>query len=282
VISMAIEPRTNADRDRLAEALARLAREDPTFVTAQHEETGQTLIAGMGELHLEVLKNRLTRDFGIQANVGAPRVSYRQTVRGNAEASHRFERVIGGKPQQAEVRLAVAALPSGGGLVVASTVPAGTLDPRFVAAALEGARFAAQGGMGFPMVDVSVTLLGGRAHESESTETAFQAAAGQAFQQAAEQAGLVLLEPVMRIEVTAPAENLGPVTADLVRRGAVLEGDDLRGDMRVIRGTVPLSKMFGYSTTVRSLTQGRAGYSMEPAGFAPAPPEVGRQMLMGS
>jgi elongation factor G len=281
VISMAIEPRTNADRDRLQEALARLAREDPTFVTTVHEETGQTLIAGMGELHLEVLKNRLTRDFGIQANVGQPRVSYRQTVGGRGEATQRFERLIGGKPQQAEVRLVVEALPRGGGLEVRSAVAPGSLDARFVAAALEGARFAAQGGMGFPMVDVRITVLGGRAHETESTETAFQAAAGQAFSAAAEQAGLVLLEPVMRIEVTTPNEHVGPVTADLVRRGAVLEGDDLRGALRVIRGAVPLSRMFGYSTAVRSLTQGRAGYSMEPSGFAPAPPEVARELLIG-
>ncbi|MFM8980838.1 MAG: elongation factor G [Planctomycetia bacterium] len=280
VISMAIEPRTNADRDRLHEALARLGREDPTFVTSQHEETGQTIIAGMGELHLEVLKNRLTRDFGIEANVGAPRVSYRQTVRGRAEVAFRFERLVAGKPQQAEVRLAVEALPGGGGLEVLAAVPAGALEPRYVAAALEGARFAAQGGLGFPMVDLRVTVTGGRAHETESSEMAFQAAAGEAFRQAAEQAGLVLLEPVMRFEVSTPNEFVGPVTADLVRRGALLEGDDLRGDLRLIRGSVPLARMFGYSTAVRSLTQGRAGYSMEPAGYAPAPPEVAAQLLM--
>jgi len=279
VISMAIEPRTNADRDRLNEALARLAREDPTFRTTQHEETGQTIIAGMGELHLEVLKNRLTRDFGIQANVGAPRVSYRQTVAGTAEVAHHFERLIGGKQQQATVRVRVEAQGSGSGLLVESVALPTELDPRYAAAAVEGARFAAQGGMGFPMVDLRVTVLGGRAHETESSETAFQAAAGAAFQAAAEKAGLVLLEPVMRIEVTTPSESVGPVTSDLVRRGAVLEGDELRGDLRVIHGSVPLSRMFGYSTAVRSLTQGRAGYSMEPAGFVPAPPEVAKGLM---
>ncbi len=280
VLSMAIEPRTNADRDRLSEALARLAREDPTFLTTQHEETGQTIIAGMGELHLEVLKNRLTREFGIQANVGAPRVSYRQTVAGTAEVTQRFERLIGGRPQQALVRLRVEALVAGSGLLVESAAPPTELEARFAAAAVEGARFAAQGGMGFPMVDLRATVLGGRAHETESSETAFQAAAGAAFQAASEKAGLVLLEPVMRIEVTTPSESLGPVTSDLVRRGAVLDGADLRGDLRVIRGSVPLSRMFGYSTAVRSLTQGRAGYSMEPAGFAPAPPEVAKSLLL--
>jgi elongation factor G len=135
--------------------------------------------------------------------------------------------------------------------------------------------------MGFPMVDLKVSVLGGKAHETESSETAFQAAAGAAFQEAAAKAGLVLLEPVMRIEVTTPRESVGPVTSDLVRRGAVLTGDDLRGDLRVIHGSVPLSRMFGYSTAVRSLTQGRAGYSMEPAGFVPAPPEVAKALMIG-
>ncbi len=280
VLSMAIEPRTNADRDRLNEALARLGREDPTFLITQHEETGQTIIAGMGELHLEVLKNRLTRDFGIQANVGAPRVSYRQTVAGTAEVTQRFERLIGGRPQQALVRLRVEALGPGSGLVVENAAPPTELEARYAVAAVEGTRFAALGGMGFPMVDVRATLLGGRAHETESSETAFSAAGEKAFQAAADKAGLVLLEPVMRIEVTTPSESVGPVTSDLVRRGAVLDGTDLRGDLRVIRGSVPLSRMFGYSTAVRSLTQGRASYSMEPAGFLPAPPEVAKSLLL--
>jgi elongation factor G len=280
VISMAIEPRTNADRDRLNEALARLAREDPTFRTSQHEETGQTIIAGMGELHLEVLKNRLTRDFGIQANVGAPRVSYRQTLRGAGETERVFQKLIGGKPQSATVRLKVEPLAPGSGLEYVDAAPGALVDAKFRRAIEEGARFSAQGGMGFPMVDVRITLVGARVHEGESTEIAFQAAAGDAFHEAAERGGLVLLEPIMRIEVTTPAEAVGTVQSDLVRRGAVLEGDELRGDLRVIRGTVPLSKMFGYSTTVRSLSQGRAGYSMVPAGFAPAPPEVAKSLLM--
>jgi elongation factor G len=281
VISMAIEPRTNADRDRLNEALARLSREDPTFHTSQHEETGQTIIAGMGELHLEVLKNRLTRDFGIQANVGAPRVSYRQTVRGTAEAQHAFQTLLGGKPQSATVRLRAEPLPPGTGVEILDQAPPLEIEPRFRKAAEEGARFMVQGGLGFPLVDVRVTLLGGRTHETDSTDVAFQAAASGALKDAAEKAGLVLLEPVMRIEVTTPSESVGAVQSDLVRRGAMLEGDELRGDLRLIRGTVPLARMFGYSTTVRSLSQGRAGYSMEPAGFAPAPPDVAKSMLMG-
>jgi elongation factor G len=281
VISMAIEPRTNADRDRLNEALARLAREDPTFRTSLDAETGQTIIAGMGELHLEVLKNRLTRDFGIQANVGQPRVSYRATLRAPGEAESVFEKLIGGKPQAATVRLRAEPLASGAGVEYVEAAPGALLDAKFRRAAEEGARFAAQGGMGFPMVDVRMTLLGARVHEGESTEMAFQAAAGEAFHAAAGKGGLVLLEPIMRIEVSTPAEAVGTVQSDLIRRGAVLEGDELRGDLRVIRGTVPLSKMFGYSTTVRSLSQGRASYSMEPAGFAPAPPDVAKSLFLG-
>jgi elongation factor G len=235
----------------------------------------------MGELHLEVLKNRLTRDFGIQANVGTPRVSYRQTVGAPAEVTHTFQRLIAGKPAQATVRLRIEPLAQGGGVLVACEAPPTEIVPRFVPAALDGVRFALQGGLGFPMVDVHVAVLGGRTHETESSETAFQAAASEAVREAAERAGAVLLEPIMRIEVTIPGEAVGAVHGDLVRRGAVLDGDDLRGDLRVIRGSVPLSKMFGYSTAVRSLTQGRAGYSMEPAGFAPAPPDVAREMLFG-
>jgi elongation factor G len=281
VISMAIEPRTNADRDRLNEALARLAREDPTFHTSQHEETGQTIIAGMGELHLEVLKNRLTRDFGIQANVGAPRVSYRQTLKGAAEAQHVFQKLIGGKPQSATVRLRAEPLPAGSGLEIVDRAPPLEIEPRFREAVEEGARFMVQGGLGFPMVDVRVTILGGRTHEGESTDVAFQAAASEALRDAAEKAGVVLLEPMMRFEVTTPSESVGAVQSDLARRGALLEGSELRGDLRLIRGTVPLARMFGYSTMVRSLSQGRAGYSMEPAGFAPASAEVAKSQLMG-
>jgi elongation factor G len=220
------------------------------------------------------------RDFGIEANVGAPRVSYRQTLKGPGETTHQFQRVIGGKPQTATVRLAVEPLPAGEGFRFENRAPPGEVEPRYAAAVEEGVRFAVEGGMGFPMVDVRAVLLGGRAHETESSEVAFQAAGNEAFREAGEKAGLVLLEPVMRIEVTTPNESVGPVQSDLMKRGAVIEGDDLRGGLRVIRGSVPLSKMFGYSTAVRSLTQGRAGYSMEPAGFAPAPPGVARALLL--
>ncbi|MHC5009705.1 MAG: elongation factor G [Planctomycetota bacterium] len=280
VITMAIEPRSAADRDRLEEALARLSREDPTFHTAIHEETGQTIIAGMGELHLEVLKNRLLRDFGIQANVGAPRVSYRQTVRGPGEAAHTFQRIIQGKEQVATVEVAVGPREAGSGVAFTNEAPREAVPKRFLPSVEEGVIFAAQGGLdlGFPVIDVDIRLRGGHAHETDSTDVAFSAAASEAFREACEKAGLVILEPVMRFEVTTPAEFVGPIQSDLARRGAVVEGDELKAGVRVIRGTVALSNMFGYSTTVRSLSQGRAGYSMEPAGFAEVPPDVARRL----
>lgn len=270
VISMAIEPRSTADRERLEEVLGRVAREDPTFRVSEDPETGQTIIAGMGELHLEVLKNRLLRDFRIEANVGRPRVSHRQTVRGPGGAQYTFERLIAGTEQKATVAMSVRPGPTGSGFSFESKAPAHEIPEAFLAAIEEGARFAAEGGLdlGFPVIDVIATLTGGRAHELDSTEIAFQAAAGEAFRQACLDGGIAILEPIMQFEVTTPVEFVGPVTSDLVRRGAQVEGDDFQGALRVIRGKIALNEMFGYSTAVRSLSQGRAGYSMQPAGFA--------------
>jgi elongation factor G len=285
VISMAIEPKSGADKDRLDEALARLSREDPTFHTRVHEETGQTIIAGMGELHLEVLRNRLTRDFGVQANVGPPRVSYRQAILAPATASFTFQRTIAGKEQTATVELAVE--PRRGGpaeVEVVNRAPPTAIPPRFVPSVLEGVRFAASGGLdlGFPVIEAGVVVTGGRFHETDSTDVAFGAAASEAFAAACETAGLEILEPIMRLEVTTPAEFTGGIQSDLVRRGALLEGEDVRGSLRVIRGRVPLSRMFGYSTVVRSLSQGRASYAMEPAGFGPVSAETARSLSFGA
>ncbi len=282
VISMAIEPRSTADKDRLEEALGRLAREDPTFKFRQDPETGQTIISGMGELHLEVLKNRLLRDFRVEANVGAPRVSYRQTVRGPGRARARFDRLIAGTVQRAEVEVAVGPAAVGAGVSIRADVAPDALPPLFLAAAREGIRFAAEGGLdlGFPVVDVEIRIVGAAADEVASTETAFQAAAGEAFREACEGAGVVLLEPVMAIEVTTPPDFVGPVSSDLVRRRAVLKGEDVRGEMRVLKGEVALSQMFGYSTAVRSLSQGRASYSMEPAGHVEVSEEDRRRLTL--
>jgi len=270
VISMAIEPRSTADRDRLDGVLGRMAREDPTFRVSQDAETGQTIIAGMGELHLEVLKHRLLRDFRIEANVGRPRVAHRQTVRGSGRAEHTFERLIAGVEQRATVAISVRPGKRGSGVVFENRAPAQVISAPYAAAIEEGVRFAADGGLdlGFPVIDVVAVLTGGRAHETDSTDVAFQVAGGEAFRAACDQAGVAILEPIMHFEVTTPADFVGPVSSDLVRRGALIEGDDLHGDLRLIRGRVALNEMFGYSTAIRSLSQGRAGYSMEPAGFA--------------
>ncbi len=280
VISMAIEPKSAADRDKLEDVLERMSREDPTFKVTLDEDTGQQIISGMGELHLEVLKNRLLREFKLQANVGKPRVSYRQSVRGTGRASHKFEKMIAGVEQTARVEIEVRKGEPGSGVSFENAASGAEVPEGYVAAIEEGVRFAASGGLdlGFPVIDVHVSLVGGWAHETDSTDVAFQAAAGEAFREACEAAGVTILEPVMRFEVTTPSDFVGPISSDLVRRHALLEGDELRGELRAIRGTVALSQMFGYSTTVRSLSQGRAGYSMEPAGYAEVPPDVAKRL----
>jgi elongation factor G len=277
VMSMRIEPKTNADRDRLNDALARLAREDPTFRVHVDKETGETIIDGMGELHLEVLTNRLTRDLGVAASVGKPRVAYRQTVSGRGEGTSTFERMIGSKAHAATVEVVVE--PAQGTGVVAFENRASPLRvPAAMVAPVErGVRSAAQGAAGFawPAIDVRATVVGGSAHEQvPPSEVAFENAAATAFERAFEAAGPVLLEPAMRLQVTTPNGFTGEVLADLHRRRVVVEASELHGDLRVLTGRVPLSTMFGYSTAVRSLTQGRAGYSMEPAGYEAVPPDL--------
>ncbi len=282
VISMAIEPRSTADRDRMDEALAKMAREDPTFRVKTDEDTGQTIISGMGELHLEVLKNRLLRDFRVRANVGTPRVAYRQRVRGPGKAEYTFQRLIGAVEQTATVRLAVRPGEPGAGITFQNSLPEGRLPPAYLACIEEGARFSAAGGLdlGFPLIDLHIELVGGRAHETDSTDMAFEAAAGEACRAACEDAGVAILEPEMRFEVTTPSEFVGPVQSDLIKRGASLEGDELMGDLRLIRGRIALSAMFGYATAVRSLSQGRAGYAMEPAGFREVSAETSKKLRL--
>ncbi len=283
VMSMRIEPKTNADRDRLTEALARLQREDPTFRTHVSAETGETLIEGMGELHLEVLTNRLTRDLGVAANVGKPRVAYRQTVAARGEGEATFERQLASKVHAATVRLSVEAVPGSGVVTFGNAVSAAAVNAACVAAVERGARGAAQGSAGFawPAIDVKITLLGGSAHDLvPPSEIAFEAAASEAYGRAFEAAGPVLLEPAMRIEVQTPDEFTGEVLADLNRRRVLIETSESTGPMRIVTGRAPLSAMFGYSTAVRSLTQGRAGYSMEPSGYEPVPADIARAMSL--
>ncbi|MBL9085684.1 MAG: elongation factor G [Planctomycetia bacterium] len=282
VMSMRIEPKTNADRDRLAEALARLSREDPTFRSHVSPDTGETLIEGMGELHLEVLIHRLVRDLGVAANVGKPRVAYRQTVAGVGEAAFTFERQIASKTHLATVTVRVASAPGTGGVGFKNEARPDRVPVGCVAAVERGVRGASGGAAGFawPAIDVQATLLDGSTHELlPPSEIAFEAAASKAYEQAFEAATPVLLEPAMRIEVHTPNAYTGNILADLNRRRVLIESNEQVGDGRVLVGRAPLSAMFGYSTTVRSLSEGRAGYSMEPAGYEPVPPEVAKGLF---
>ena len=283
VMSMRIEPKSTADRDKLNDALARLAREDPTFRTHVSADTGETIIEGMGELHLEVLTNRLVRDLGVAASVGKPLVAYRQTVAGRGEGASVFERQIASKTHAATVSLVVEATPGTGTVAFVNEAGAEDVPPVVVPAVERGIRSAAQGSSGFawPALDVKVTVLGGSSHELvPASEIAYEAAAGAAYEKAFEAAGPVLLEPAMRLEVSTPNNFTGEILADLNRRRVVIHSSEIAGDMRILVGRAPLSAMFGYSTMVRSLSQGRAGYSMEPDGYEAVPADVARGLSM--
>ncbi len=281
VISMAIEPKTMADRDKLLESLKRLAREDPTFKERMDEETGQWIVSGMGELHLEVLKNRLLRDFHVDANVGKPRVAYRQTIPAAVEAEGRFERQLAGRTHFGHVNLRLEPKPTKGHAVeVESRVDPGQIPREFVAAVIDSVRSAALGGhtLGYPIIDVHVTVIGGSFRQGESSEIAYAQAADLAFTSALDKAGTVVLEPIMRFEILCPAEYLSGVIGDLNARRARIYGMDSQVSPAVIHGTVPLGEMFGYATTLRSASQGRATFTMEPAEFAPVPEDVRRRI----
>jgi elongation factor G len=276
VISMAIEPKSTADRDKLLDALGQMARDDPTFTTRLDEDTGQIIICGMGELHLEVLEHQLTREYGVAANVGKPRVAYRQTIKSTAKGKAVFEHEAGAKRQYAGVTLRVGHAVDVKRVRFSSSVDPATVSKLYLAAVESGVRSAAEGGVGFgyPVVQLAVTLLAVDVSDTDSTEAAFEAAANLAMREAFEKAGAVMLEPVMKIEVQAPEAYLGEVIGDLNSRRSEITGVETRGVMRVIHGIVPLAQMFGYSSALRSATQGRATYSMEPHSNAPVPPDV--------
>ncbi len=283
VISMAIEPKSSADRDRLALALHALARQDPTFDAHIDPETGQTLISGMGELHLEVLTHRLTRDMNVAVNVGKPRVSYRETVTIAAQAEGRFIRQTGGHGQFAVVQLAVEPYdppPGEPQLVFENRVKGGAIRSQFIAAVETGVRDSARSGViaGFPVIHVKVILLDGKEHDVDSSDLAFENAGRIAFQEVVRAARPAMMEPIMKVELSVPEVYFGPVTGDLNARRAVITHTEIRGDRRVIQSQVPLREMVGYATVLRSLTQGRASWTMEPLHYAIAPPSVQREI----
>ncbi len=276
VISVAIEPKTKADQDQLSLALSKLADEDPTFGVKINEETGQTIISGMGELHLEVLVERMMREFGVQAKVGKPQVAYKETITLPAEAEGKFIRQTGGKGQYGWVKIRLEPLPKGGGFKFEDRTKGGILPKQFVPPVKEGIAESMQNGVlaGYPMVDIKAILLEGKYHEVDSTEIAYRIAGSLAFQEAANKAGPVLLEPVMSVEVTVPDEYLGDVINDLnSRRGNIL-GIHPKGNARAISVVVPLSEMFGYATRLRSLSQGRATFTMEFDHYAQVPDSI--------
>jgi len=266
VISVAVEPRSAADEERLNEGLRRLAEEDPTFVVGTDPDTGQTLIKGMGELHLEILTDRLKREFSVEGRVSRPRVSYRETITEAATGHGLFDRETGGRAHFAEVTLEVRPLPPGGGFAFEGGVPGGALAKEFADAVQQGCQEAMESGVlvGYPLVDVKVRLLDVKVLEESASELAFKVAGTKAFSQAVEGAKPVLLEPLMDLEVVVPEEYTGDVMSDLNARGAEIRKMASRaGDIRAIRAFVPLAKMFGYATRLRSLTQGRGMFTME-------------------
>jgi elongation factor G len=284
VIEVAIEPRTKADQDKLAIALQRLAEEDPTFRVHTDEESGQTRIAGMGELHLDVLVDRMTREFRVAANVGRPSVSYRETIRRPAEGNGRFVRQTGGKGQYGHAVIKLEPADKGTGYEFVDKIVGGTIPREYIKSIDAGIRETLETGVyaGYPMVDVRATLFDGSYHEVDSSEMAFKIAGSLAVKDAVAKADPTVLEPVMRVEVTMPEEFMGDVIGDLNSRRGHIEGMDSRGSTQVVRSFVPLAQMFGYATDLRSMTQGRASYSMELSHYAEVPASVAAELVAKS
>jgi elongation factor G len=281
VIEVKIEPKTKVDQDKLGIALQRLAEEDPTFRVKTDPETGETLIAGMGELHLEVLVDRMIREFKVAANIGKPQVSYRETVRRAAEGNGRHVRQTGGKGQYGHAVIKLEPLEKGGGYEFVDKIVGGTIPREYIKPVDQGIREALQTGIfaGYPMVDVKVTLFDGSYHDVDSSEMAFKIAGSLAIKDAVQKADPTILEPVMRVEVTMPEEFMGDVIGDLNKRRGHMEGMENRGGTQIVRAFVPLAEMFGYVTDLRSMTQGRASSSMEFSHYAEVPRSIADELV---
>ena len=281
VISQAVEPKTKADQEKMGVALGRLAQEDPSFRVRTDEESGQTIISGMGELHLEILVDRMKREFGVEASVGKPQVAYRETLKKAVEQQGKFVKQSGGRGQYGDVWLKIEPQPIGKGFEFVDAIKGGAVPREFIPAVQKGVQEALQDGVlaGYPVVDVKTTLFDGSYHEVDSNENAFKMAAIFAFKDGMRSASPVLLEPVMAVEVETPEEKMGDVMGDLSARRGIIQGmDDLPGG-KAIKAEVPLGEMFGYSTTLRSLTQGRATYTMEFKHYAEAPRSVAEAVI---
>jgi elongation factor G len=281
VIKVAVEPKTKADQEKMSVALGRLAEEDPTFQVQTNEETGQTEISGMGELHLEILVDRMKREYKVEANVGRPQVSYRETIRGTAEkVEGRFVKQTGGSGQFGIVYINIEPAP-GEGFDFVSKIKGGSVPSEFIPAVEKGVEEALVTGVkaGYPMVDIRVTLVDGKYHDTDSSEIAFKVAGSLAFKEAARRAKPVLLEPVFAVEVVTPEDFLGEVIGDLNRRRGRIEGQERRGNALAVTGRVPLSEMFGYVNDLRSNTQGRASYTMQFDGYEEVPGAIAEKLV---
>jgi len=284
VISVAIEPKTKADEERLGLSLGRLALEDPTFKVAVDAETNQTLISGMGELHLEIIVDRLLREFKVDANVGKPQVAYKETVRKAVEQEAKFIRQTGGRGQYGHVVLRVEPLEAGGGFEFADGTRGGVIPREYIPAIEKGVKEAMESGVlaGYPVVDVKATVTFGSYHEVDSSEIAFKIAGSMAFKEAMGKAQPVLLEPIMSLEVVTPEEFMGEVISDINRRRGRIAGQEPRGNTQVISAVAPLAEMFGYATDLRSRTQGRATFTMQFSHYEPVPKGIGPEALRQS
>ncbi len=281
VIRVAIEPKTKAGQEKMGIALAKLAEEDPTFRTYTDEETGQTIIAGMGELHLEIIVDRLLREFKVEANVGAPQVAYKETIRKSANIDHKYARQSGGKGQYGHVKIIVEPNESGKGFEFINNIVGGAIPKEYIPAIEDGITSAMQSGVlaGYNVVDVKVTLYDGSYHEVDSSEMAFKIAASMAFKEACRQADPVLLEPIMHVVVIVPEQYMGDVIGDISGRRGQINGMETRAGAQAIDAFVPLSEMFGYATDLRSRTQGRGQYTMEPSHYIEVPKSIQEKLV---
>jgi elongation factor G len=281
VISVAVEPKTKADQEKMGMALSRLAQEDPTFKVHTDPDSGQTIISGMGELHLEIIVDRMMREYKVEANVGKPQVAYRETIRRHAEAEGKYIRQTGGKGQYGHAKIYLDPQPPGVGYEFVNDVTGGSVPKEFIKPIDQGIREALEGGIlaGYPMVDVKATLYDGSYHDVDSNEMAFKIAGSMAFKEAARKASPVLLEPVMAVEVVTPEDYAGTIMGDLSSRRGRIEGMEHRAGSQVIKAIVPLAEMFGYATHMRSSTQGRAEYSMHFARYEEAPRSVAEEII---
>jgi len=280
VIQLAIEPKTKADQEKLGLAIQKLVQEDPTLRVNTDPDTGQTILAGMGELHLEIIVERMQREFNVGANVGKPQVAYRETIRAKGEYDYTHKKQTGGSGQYARTKLRVEPNP-GKGFEFDNVIKGGSVPKEFIPAVEKGVRESLEGGIlaGYPMVDIKVELFDGDYHDVDSSEMAFKICASICFKEASKRAKPVLLEPVMRVEVVVPEEYMGTVNGDLSSRRGRLEGTEVRGTTQLIKAMVPLSEMFGYATELRSRTQGRGSFTMHFGQYEEVPKNLAEEIV---